>query len=58
MWSIAVAEPSAVERLAISDALRSRTLTRLSDVFALADRMVVASVVTSADVYVSAPIAE
>jgi hypothetical protein len=60
MWSIAAsgAEPGTVERLAISDALRSRALTRVSDVFALADRMVVASVVTSADVYVSAPIAE
>jgi len=57
LWSIA-APSGAVARLAISDALRSRELTRLTDVFALADRMVVASVVTSADVHVSAPITE
>jgi hypothetical protein len=64
LWSIAAPGDAAdagrgtVERLALSDALRSRELTRLTDVFALADRMVVASAVTSADVYVSAPIAE
>jgi hypothetical protein len=64
MWSIAApgdaagARPGVVARLAVSDALRGRELSRLTEVFALADRMVVASAVTSADVYVSAPIAE
>jgi hypothetical protein len=64
MWSIAApgdaagARPGVVARLAISDALRSRELSRVTEMFALADRMIVASAVTSADVYVSAPIAE
>jgi hypothetical protein len=60
MWSIAVegaASAGSVVGLA-NAAERSRELTRLSDVFVLDDRMVVASVVTSADLYVSAPIAE
>jgi hypothetical protein len=59
MWSIAATSAEAGTAVRLPDAAApSRELTRVSDVFVLGDRMVVASVLTSADLYVSAPIAE